>query len=153
MPDAHAERAGGGSPTGSFSTFGDGVCDWPIDKGAAPVEVRLGVADSGLWAGTAARRGLGIPACSPGLGVGFPVGPGQKALAVLDGQASTVAASIRRKATTLDLRPRRRHNADRCADYLLAKRPSARLAEPPVWLGKLAGSCPGLDDPGGSNVM
>jgi hypothetical protein len=45
-----------------------------------------------------------------------------KALAVLNGQASTVAAAIRRKATTLGLDPRSRHNADRCADYLLAER-------------------------------
>ena len=45
-----------------------------------------------------------------------------KALAVLNGQASTVAASIRRKATCLGLDPRARLNTDRCADYLLAKR-------------------------------
>jgi len=46
-----------------------------------------------------------------------------KALAVLNGQASTVAASIRRKATCLRLTPTKRANADTCADYLLRKRP------------------------------
>ena len=46
----------------------------------------------------------------------------EKALAVLRGQASTVAASIRRKATCLGLDPRARESADRCANYLLAKR-------------------------------
>ena len=45
-----------------------------------------------------------------------------KALAVLNGQASTVAAAIRRKATCHGLDAPARHNADRCADYLLAKR-------------------------------
>jgi hypothetical protein len=45
-----------------------------------------------------------------------------KAIAVLEGKASTVAASIRRKATCLGLDARRRANADTCADYLLAKR-------------------------------
>ena len=46
-----------------------------------------------------------------------------KARAVLDGQAGTVAAAIRRKATTLRLDADKRAGADRCADYLLAKRP------------------------------
>lgn len=45
-----------------------------------------------------------------------------KALSVLDGQATTVAASIRRKATCLALDPDKRKNADTCADYLLAKK-------------------------------
>jgi len=44
-----------------------------------------------------------------------------KARAVLDAKASTVAASIRRKATRLRLDPAARTNADRCSDYLLAK--------------------------------
>jgi hypothetical protein len=44
-----------------------------------------------------------------------------KAIAVLEGKASTVAASIRRKATCLGLDARTRENADKCADYLLAK--------------------------------
>ena len=45
-----------------------------------------------------------------------------KALGVLHGQAATVAASIRRKATCLALDPEKRKNADTCADYLLAKK-------------------------------
>ena len=45
-----------------------------------------------------------------------------KALSVLCGQAPTVAASIRRKATCLGLEPDERKNADTCADYLLAKK-------------------------------
>jgi len=47
---------------------------------------------------------------------------GGKALGVLHGEAATVAASIRRKATCLDLAPDKRKNADTCADYLLAKK-------------------------------
>lgn len=46
-----------------------------------------------------------------------------KALAVLDGRASIVAAAIRRKATALGLDDAARKNADTCADYLLAKAP------------------------------
>ena len=47
----------------------------------------------------------------------------EKALAVLDGRASIVAAAIRRKATALGLDDTTRKNADTCADYLLAKAP------------------------------
>ena len=47
----------------------------------------------------------------------------QKALGVLEGGASTVAAAIRRKATCLSLDASRRANADKCADYLLARAP------------------------------
>lgn len=69
-----------------------------------------------------------------------------KALAVLNGQASTVAAAIRRKATTLALDPRTRHNADRCAGYLLAKRdylnyPQALAAGWPIATGIIEGAC------------
>lgn len=71
---------------------------------------------------------------------------GEKALAVLNGQASTVAASIRRKATTLDLDPGRRRNADRCANYLLAKRdylnyPQALEQGWPIATGIIEGAC------------
>jgi len=45
----------------------------------------------------------------------------EKATAILEGKASTVAAAIRRKATRLRLDPSARANADRCSDYLLAK--------------------------------
>jgi hypothetical protein len=69
-----------------------------------------------------------------------------KALAVLNGQASTVAAAIRRKATTLGLDPRNRHNADHCADYLPAKRdylnyPQALAAGRPIATGIIEGAC------------
>jgi hypothetical protein len=47
----------------------------------------------------------------------------EKAAGVLAGQASTVAASIRRKATNLKLDLARRDGTDTCADYLLRKRP------------------------------
>lgn len=69
-----------------------------------------------------------------------------KALAVLQGEASTVAASIRRKATCLGLDPRARQNADRCADYLLAKRdyltyPRALAEGWPIATGVIEGAC------------
>jgi hypothetical protein len=69
-----------------------------------------------------------------------------KALAVLKGQASTVAASIRRKATCNGLDPRARENADRCADYLLAKRdylnyPRALEQGWPIATGVIEGAC------------
>ena len=70
----------------------------------------------------------------------------EKALAVLGGEASTVAASIRRKATRLGLEPRARENADRCADYLLAKRdylnyPRALEQGWPIATGVIEGAC------------
>jgi len=46
-----------------------------------------------------------------------------KAMDILGGRASIVAASIRRKATCLGLDDNERANADRCADYLLNKAP------------------------------
>jgi len=69
-----------------------------------------------------------------------------KALAVLNGQASTVAAAIRRKATTLGLQPQTRRGADRCADYLLAKRdylnyPQALAQGWPIATGIIEGAC------------
>jgi len=69
-----------------------------------------------------------------------------KALAVLQGKASMVAASIRRKATRLGLDPRARENADRCADYLLAKRdylnyPRALEQGWPIATGVIEGAC------------
>ncbi|MGB7980205.1 MAG: hypothetical protein WCF36_05375 [Candidatus Nanopelagicales bacterium] len=70
----------------------------------------------------------------------------EKALAVLRGQASTVAAAIRRKATCLNLEPQQRRNADRCANYLLAKRdylnyPHALAAGWPIATGIIEGAC------------
>jgi hypothetical protein len=46
----------------------------------------------------------------------------EKALAILAGESSTVAAAIRRKATCLGLDRKSRQNADECADYLIRKR-------------------------------
>jgi len=70
----------------------------------------------------------------------------EKALAVLDGKPGIVAAAIRRKATTLKLEPNKRHNADRCADYLLAKRPyldypTALNNGTPIATGVIEGAC------------
>jgi hypothetical protein len=45
-----------------------------------------------------------------------------KALAVFHGEATSVAASIRRKATCLDLSADKRKNPDSGAGYLLAKK-------------------------------
>ena len=69
-----------------------------------------------------------------------------KALAVLDGKASTVAASIRRKATCLKLNKTDRLNADRAASYLLNKAPyldyPAALANGwPIATGVIEGAC------------
>lgn len=47
----------------------------------------------------------------------------EKTLAVLEGKAGIIAASIRRKATRLGLPEEKRAKADRTADHLLAKRP------------------------------
>ncbi len=70
----------------------------------------------------------------------------EKALAVLRGQASTVAASIRRKATCLGLDPRARESADRCANYLLAKRNYLNYRKAleegwPIASGVIEGAC------------
>jgi hypothetical protein len=69
-----------------------------------------------------------------------------KALAILGGQASTVAAAIRRKATCLRLKPTERANADRCASYLLNKRayldyPTALQEGWPIATGVIEGAC------------
>ncbi len=69
-----------------------------------------------------------------------------KALAVLRGQSSTVAASIRRKATTLGLAVERRAKADTCAHYLLHKRsyldyPRALEQGWPIATGVIEGAC------------
>ena len=69
-----------------------------------------------------------------------------KARQVLDGRAGIVAAAIRRKATTLGLDTNQRKNADRCADYLLAKRPyldypTALTTGSPIATGVIEGAC------------
>jgi hypothetical protein len=70
----------------------------------------------------------------------------EKALAVLEGNASSVAAAIRRKATMLGLDPQKRKNADLCADYLLAKAPyldypTALEKGWPIATGVIEGAC------------
>ncbi len=69
-----------------------------------------------------------------------------KALAVLDGDAGVIAASIRRKATLLNLPDQKRAKADRTADYLLNKRPyldySTALNKGwPIATGVIEGAC------------
>lgn len=69
-----------------------------------------------------------------------------KAEAILNGHASTVAAAIRRKATCLRLPAAQRANADRCADYLLNKRdhldyPTALANGWPIATGVIEGAC------------
>ena len=69
-----------------------------------------------------------------------------KARQVLDGRAGIVAAAIRRKATRLKLEPNERQAADRCSDYLLAKRPyldypTALRNGWPIATGVIEGAC------------
>jgi hypothetical protein len=69
-----------------------------------------------------------------------------KARQVLDGRAGIVAAAIRRKATRLALEPNKRQAADRCSDYLLAKRPyldypTALHEGRPIATGVIEGAC------------
>lgn len=69
-----------------------------------------------------------------------------KALGILNGNASTVAAAIRRKATRRDLPAARRVGADKCADYLLHKRgyldyPKALANGWPIATGIIEGAC------------
>ena len=68
------------------------------------------------------------------------------ATAILSGNASTVAAAIRRKATYHGLDPGRRAPADTCADYLLNKKTyldyrSALAKGWPIATGVIEGAC------------
>jgi Uncharacterised protein family (UPF0236) len=70
----------------------------------------------------------------------------EKALAVLEGKASIVAASIRRKATRQNLDSNDRTGADRCADYLHNKTPyldypAALKNGWPIGTGVIEGAC------------
>jgi hypothetical protein len=70
----------------------------------------------------------------------------EKALAILQGKAGIVAAAIRRKATRLGLDHDKRAKADRCADYLLNKRPyldypTALANGWPIATGVIEGAC------------
>jgi hypothetical protein len=69
-----------------------------------------------------------------------------KAVAVLEGKASVVAAAIRRKATRLSLAEGERANADRAADYLLNKAPYLNYPKAlakgwPIATGVIEGAC------------
>jgi hypothetical protein len=69
-----------------------------------------------------------------------------KAIGILEGKASIVAAAIRRKATCLGLDDGERTNADRAADYLLHKAPyldypNALANGWPIATGVIEGAC------------
>jgi hypothetical protein len=63
-------------------------------------------------------RGASLTKATPPPSAGSTTKPGRSSRA----KAGIIAASIRRKATRLKLDPDKRENADRAADYLLAKR-------------------------------
>lgn len=70
----------------------------------------------------------------------------KRALRILQGKASDVAAGIRRSATLQKLSPTARENADKCADYLLKYRPYLRYEEYlekgyPIASGVIEGAC------------
>lgn len=69
-----------------------------------------------------------------------------KLLALLNGEASSVAASISRKATCLGLLPSERVNVNKCVGYLLNKKnyldyKSALAAGWPIATGVIEGAC------------
>lgn len=70
----------------------------------------------------------------------------QRALRILLGQSSEVAAGIRRSATLQNLSPSARENVDKCANYLLKYRPYLRydqylLNGYPIATGVIEGAC------------
>ncbi len=70
----------------------------------------------------------------------------ERALRILDGKASDVAAGIRRSATLQQLSKKARENVDKCADYLLKYRPylhyDAYLEQGyPIASGVIEGAC------------
>jgi hypothetical protein len=69
-----------------------------------------------------------------------------RALAVLEGKATDVAAGIRRRATTAELPKAKRKKADDCARYLVNKAayldyPAALAAGWPIATGVIEGTC------------
>jgi hypothetical protein len=69
-----------------------------------------------------------------------------QATKILGGNATTVAAAIRRHATRAGLTTPRRKNADRCADYLTTKAPYPRYDQAlangwPIATGIIEGAC------------
>lgn len=70
----------------------------------------------------------------------------ERALRILQGKASDVAAGIRRSATLQNLSPTARENADKCADYLLKYRQYLRYDDYldkgyPIASGVIEGTC------------
>jgi len=70
----------------------------------------------------------------------------QRALGILEGKASLVAAGMRRSATRRGLSPHQRANVDKCADYLLKYRDMLRYDEYlqrglPIATGVIEGAC------------
>ncbi len=70
----------------------------------------------------------------------------ERALRILQGKASDVAAGIRRSATLQKLSPKARENADKAADYLLKYREHLRYDEYlekgyPIASGVIEGAC------------
>ncbi len=70
----------------------------------------------------------------------------KRALRILQGKASDVAAGIRRSATLQNLSPTARENADKCADYLLKYRHYLRYDKYlekgyPIATGVIEGAC------------
>jgi len=70
----------------------------------------------------------------------------ERALKILDGQASQVAAGIRRRCTKRNLNSKERQNADKCSDYLLKYKSYLRYDEflsagYPIATGVIEGAC------------
>ena len=70
----------------------------------------------------------------------------ERLLRILRGEASLVAAGMRRSATRRKLKPDKRKNVDRCADYLLNHAPYLRYHEYlaagfPIATGVIEGAC------------
>ncbi len=69
-----------------------------------------------------------------------------RAIRILEGRSSDVAAGIRRSATKRGIKPKDRKGADRCADYLLRKKKLLRYdvflaAGWPIATGVIEGAC------------
>ena len=70
----------------------------------------------------------------------------KRALKILDGEASQVAAGIRRSSTKRNLNSKERENADKCSDYLLKYKSYLRydkclVAGYPIATGVIEGAC------------
>jgi hypothetical protein len=70
----------------------------------------------------------------------------ERALKILDGEASQVAAGIRRSSTKRNLNSKERENADKCSDYLLKYKSYLRYdkfltAGYPIATGVIEGAC------------